>query len=230
MILVNETYEEYGYWLKDLSEQSHKKVIASCDGCGKIRRSRRDSYRKLCISCAELGRVLTEKHRKAISEGTKGIKNHGYGKHHSEEHKAKQRKSQNEFYSALTEEEFYKRYCKENHSQWKGGIRPQYCTKFNNDFKERVREFFNRKCVNCGKSEEENGQKLAVHHVNYEKMVCCNNIEPLFVSLCRNCHSKTNHNRKYWEEFFTKLIKEKYNDKCYYTKKEYYTYNGKTKA
>lgn len=91
---------------------------------------------------------------------------------------------------------------------WKGGIAyGQYCPKFNEEFKERVREFWGRKCPICGKTEKENKQKLSVHHVNFEKMSCCNiDIQPLFTAVCRSCHSKTNNNRKYWEEMLTNYI------------------------
>lgn len=94
-----------------------------------------------------------------------------------------------------------------NHPSWKGGTSFEpYCPKFNNKFKERVREFWGRKCGICGKSEEEDIRKLSVHHVNYEKMVCCNNVAPLFITACLSCHWKTNHNRNYWEEMLTNYI------------------------
>lgn len=113
------------------------------------------------------------------------------------------------------------KYTGENHPNWKGGISFQpYCQLFNTDFKTRVRVFFDNKCVECGKTNKENCKNLCVHHVNYEKSACCDDVEPLFVSLCSSCHSKTNTNREYWEEKFTNLIMEKYNGKCYYTKEE----------
>lgn len=103
---------------------------------------------------------------------------------------------------------------------WKGGISFEpYCVLFNNEFKERARDFFNNKCVECGKTEAENGRKLDVHHVNYHKDACCNeNIKPLFVTLCTSCHMKTNFNREYWEEKYTNLINVNYDGKCYLSK------------
>jgi len=104
----------------------------------------------------------------------------------------------------------------ERSPKWMGGISFEpYCPKFNKSFKGRVREFFGRVCFNCGKSEKDNIKKLSVHHVNYEKMVCCNDVKPLFVSLCASCHAKTNHNREYWEEKFTNDLIEKHNGECY---------------
>lgn len=94
-----------------------------------------------------------------------------------------------------------------NHPNWLNGISFEpYCPKFNNEFKERVRNFWNRKCGICGKPESENRRKLPVHHVNYEKMACCNNIPPLFMPLCDRCHSMTNFKRTYWESILTSYI------------------------
>lgn len=99
---------------------------------------------------------------------------------------------------------------------WKGGISfSPYCPKFNRDFKERVREFFVRRCAECGKEEKCESRKLSVHHVNFNKMACCDDTKPLFVPLCRSCHSATNSNRDYWQARFTNLIETKYGGKCW---------------
>ena len=102
---------------------------------------------------------------------------------------------------------------------WQGGLSFEpYCEKFDNDLKERVRDFFGRCCYVCGKNEEDNGQKLSIHHVNYDKMGCCNDVKPLFVPLCKKCHAKTHGNRKYWEEFFTVSLNYLTDGECF-TKK-----------
>ncbi len=104
-----------------------------------------------------------------------------------------------------------------NSPNWKGGISFEpYCPKFNKKFKERVRAFFGYKCVKCGIPQTE--YKLHVHHVNYDKMVCCNDVSPLFVILCKSCHAKTTSgDRGQWEQHFTQMITEKYDGKCYVT-------------
>lgn len=105
---------------------------------------------------------------------------------------------------------------------WLGGKSYEpYCILFNNDFKDRVRAFFGNRCVICGKPQDECKRKLSVHHVIYNKNTCCDDSDKLFVSLCGVCHNKTNFNREYWQEYFTKMIKEEYDGKCYYTKEEY---------
>lgn len=108
----------------------------------------------------------------------------------------------------------------ENSVLWRGGksFEP-YCIKFNAYFRERVRAFFNNKCVECGMSPT--NELLNVHHVNFDKSSCCNNSKPLFVTLCRSCHAKTNFNRSFWESKYTELINSKYGGKCYYTDEEY---------
>jgi hypothetical protein len=101
------------------------------------------------------------------------------------------------------------------------GYSPAYCKKFNHDLKLRVRAFFNYTCFLCGKSETENGKKPSVHHVIYDKMICCNDKPVKLVPLCSSCHPKTNANRKYWENLIESELDEKYNSKCYFTKKEF---------
>ena len=105
---------------------------------------------------------------------------------------------------------------------WKGGVSFEpYCVKFNREFKERVRAFFKYKCMmpGCGHVWQPGERRLSVHHVNYNKMVCCNDVKPLFVPVCPNgCHNKTNHNRDHWERVFTDIITRDYNGQCYIPK------------
>lgn len=160
------------------------------------------------------GKHHSEESKQKISDsriGKYGGENHSmYGKHHSEE--AKKRMS----------DAHIGKYSGEKCSAWKGGISFEpYCFKFNDEFKERVREFFDRKCVICGRTESGNKRKLDVHHVDYNKNTCCDNSIPLFVTLCMSCHPKTNTKRKYWEDRFKEIIYSRnINGKCFYSKEE----------
>lgn len=88
-----------------------------------------------------------------------------------------------------------------NSPMWKGGISFEpYCHKFNKAFKETIREKFGRVCFLCPTTEEENGRKLSVHHVNYNKDCLCDGSDCEFVPLCIRCHSKTNNSREHWEQ------------------------------
>ncbi len=110
-------------------------------------------------------------------------------------------------------------YNKENHPNWKGGISYEpYCSKFDRFFKFRVRSYWNNECGLCGKKEYENGERLSVHHVNYDKQTCCNITIPLFLATCRSCNAKLNYNRAYWEEVLTNYIMIWHNGQCYLPK------------
>lgn len=112
----------------------------------------------------------------------------------------------------------------ENSHFWKGGVYKQlYCEKWTPELRNRIRAFFNYECLLCGKSQEENGQKLDCHHIGYDKNVCCNDKPVRFAALCRSCHSKTTSKftRDYWEYILNRIIDEIYNGKSYYTRIEY---------
>lgn len=105
----------------------------------------------------------------------------------------------------------------QSHLALTGGVSFEpYCPRFNNEFKERVRAFFGYVCQLCGKPQ--GGEKLHIHHVNFDKMTCCNDVKPLFVPLCRSCHPKTNFNRGRWEQHFTEAIMTKFGGQCYEVK------------
>ena len=120
---------------------------------------------------------------------------------------------------AMHKPEIYQKMIGENHPGWLGGISFEpYCPKFNKEFKERVRKYFNYTCPQCGRSQEENGKALHIHHVNYNKNTCCDKSIPLFVPLCDHCHGKSGHNRTFWEYWFTMMIDRLYNGQCYLPK------------
>ena len=106
-----------------------------------------------------------------------------------------------------------KRQKGKNNPNWQNGASFEpYCEKFNYPFKEYIRNKFNRICFLCPTTEEENGQRLSVHHVNYDKSCLCNdNLTCQFVPLCRSCNSKVNKNREMWEKKIKDMMKNKLN-------------------
>jgi hypothetical protein len=110
---------------------------------------------------------------------------------------------------------------------WDGGksFEP-YCPKFNDEFKERVRAFFGYQCGECGTPQ--NGIKLDVHHINANKMSCCDDTIPTFIPLCKSCHSKIKKsNLIYWEQHFTEMIEGYYQGKCYFSQEEFAAFREK---
>jgi len=95
-----------------------------------------------------------------------------------------------------------KTYFGENHYNWQGGKSYEpYSKDFAPHLKEFIRNRDYRQCKMCGKIED-NG-KLDVHHIDYDK----NNCHPdNLISLCHDCHVKTNYNREYWIEYFQKFM------------------------
>ena len=91
---------------------------------------------------------------------------------------------------------------------WKGGIsKESYPFDFDEELKELIRKRDNYTCQLCGKqqySEKRKEYRLAVHHIDYNKK----NLNPdNLITLCNKCHAKTNHNRKKWQNYFTKRMK-----------------------
>jgi hypothetical protein len=195
------------YRERRLSDETKAKISAANKGHTVSEFARRMASR------ANKGKVVSEETRAKMSAS-------GTGKHsivHSDETR---RKISDANKGRKRTEEQRRAMMGENSNSWKGGISfAPYCPKFTREFKERVREFFGRVCVECGKPEGENGRRLDVHHVNFRKDACCaDDVAPLFVPLCRSCHMTTNGNREYWEARFTALINDEHGGRCYLPK------------
>ena len=122
-----------------------------------------------------------------------------YGKHQTEETKKKQ------------SDGMMGKYTGEKHWNWQDGKSYEpYCQKFNEEFKEKIREQYGRQCFICGMTEEQNGRKLCIHHINYDKNCLCNESKCYFVPLCMSCHGKTNNNRWFWERLLTACCEDEY--------------------
>lgn len=178
-------------------------------------------FRKRCIQTKppeEYNKGRSPMLEKKHSEETKvKIRENGkhkgmFGKHHSENTKKKmsdKRKkyhliNRNAFYDKKHTDETRKKmsenhadFSGENHPRWNGGSSYEpYCHKFTFSLKEEVRDRYNRLCVGCGKTEEENGQRLSVHHIDEDKMQGCNGKKWSLIPLCRSCHSKVTNQKR----------------------------------
>jgi hypothetical protein len=217
-------------WNKGLTKDSDKRVKKNGEGVSKGRKEffvtekgqewldknwRGENHPLYGKKSPMRGKKQSKIARQRMSDSHIGKDNHRTGFKFSEE--SKKKISIN--YGVVGERNGMYGRTGEKSPVWKGGISFEpYCEKFDYDLKERVREFFDRKCYVCGKNEIDNGRKLDVHHVNYDKMVCCNDVKPLFVPLCQSCHSKTQWDREYWEEFFTVSLELLIQGECFIKK------------
>jgi hypothetical protein len=144
-----------------------------------------------------LGKPRTEIDKKNISESLKGRycgENHRfYGKHHTEETKEKLRM-----------------YTGDKASNWQGGksFEP-YTEEFNMELKQRIKDRDGNTCQICFK-DVKGRYKSAVHHIDYDKN---NSSEENLITLCKECHSKTNYDRDFWYKQFTlnPILRESHN-------------------
>ena len=188
----------------------------------RYKNSKRNKGRKISeetkkkISVSKKGIALSKEHRNNISKAKKKDKIKRVCKFCKEEFEAYPSVEQNNRGLYCSTEHRYSDLRGENHPNWNNGSSFEpYCELFNNNFKERVREFWGRKCGISGITEEENGRKLCVHHVNYDKETCCNKNVPLFIPLSGTYHAKTNFNRDCWEEMLTNYIMIWFNGKTF---------------
>lgn len=85
-----------------------------------------------------------------------------------------------------------------------GRSKEDYTEAFDEALKKRIHKRDGHACQECGKRKEKQRRKLSVHHIDYDKK---NNEDDNLITLCQVCHSKTNHNRKYWQSYLSmKLV------------------------
>ena len=89
----------------------------------------------------------------------------------------------------------------ENNQCWRGGkSREPYNWDFSPELKEKIRKRDNYICRMLGCNAIQSNKKFPIHHIDYNKQ---NNEPENLITLCHSCHSKTNHNRDYWQYYFT---------------------------
>ena len=115
---------------------------------------------------------------------------------------------------------------------WFGDVKyydgPQYCEKWTAELRERVRAWFGYVCVECGTPQGQ--KKLSVHHVHYNKKLCCDDTPRTLVPLCASCHTKTTQgDREAWSEHFQEIIDAYYEGRCWFTREEMKQYRSSLK-
>ena len=201
--------EKHYLFGKHLSEETKQKIGEQLGG----------------INNPMYGKHHSKETKQKLSDKLTGENHPFYGKHHSEETLSKIRENHPDFsgdknpnYGKVCSEKTKVKISEslkmfgmsgEKNPNWKGGISFfPYCTKFNNALKEEIRDKFGRKCFLCPKTEEDEGRKLSVHHVDYNKEQGCNGVRWLLVPLCMSCNGRANFNREYWQDFITEKLRQ----------------------
>jgi hypothetical protein len=185
-----------------------KQVECVCLTCGKAFKIGRGRFNrgngkycsKKCRGIANRGKARTQEERNKVSEGV--IR-------YFDDPNMRKRQS------AAQKKRF-------EDTWWYGSVNyhdaPKYCEKWTSDLRERVRAYFGYVCFECGTPQGKT--KLHVHHVWYNKAMCCDNTPRTLVPLCKSCHLKTNYKREYWSLHFQELIDTRHKGKCWLTREE----------
>lgn len=98
------------------------------------------------------------------------------------------------------------RKMKRNSSWINGSSFAPYSIDWTTKLKEKIRARDNHKCQQCAMEQNSYYRKLDVHHIDYNKENCDENN---LISLCQECHLKTNFNRDYWYAYYTYIMEKK---------------------
>lgn len=217
----------YNHKIDSFVQNEQGKHFCNC-GCGNEIKIERFHYHRAIPKFIRGHQFIGTKHKKStiikMSKSARGTKNHSYMKRGKESYKY------NSDIDAWIIENKNKHICQcgcgriipilrchynrgipkfiENHvpkgefaRTWEGGksFEP-YCHKFNTQSKERIRERDNRICQGCGV--KENGSKLSIHHIHYDKENCY----PDLIAVCRSCNSKANANKNWHEIYYMRKL------------------------
>lgn len=157
---------------------------------------------KVKLSKIHKGKILSEEHKRAISNGVKKHLPSTAFKKNVSTWNAGTKGIMKAWNKGLKTGLIPKTAFKKGQKpwNWQGGISfKPYPLGWTKTFKEQIRYRDGYKCQVCGMPEVENGRKLDVHHIDYDKQNIA--IENL-ISLCKKCHRKTNGRRSYWIRYF----------------------------
>lgn len=166
-----------------------------------------------------IGRKFSEETKKKISESNKGKHNYNVSNETRKKMSESQKKNPNRYWKGRLKSDEHKKkisdslrgkhhteetkrkmslsHLREKSYLWKGGISFEpYSIDWTKTLKRAIRERDNYICQVC------NQYGCYIHHIDYDKKNC--NSENL-ITLCNSCHTKTNHNREYWTNYFKQI-------------------------
>ena len=204
-----------GYTMPPASNERKRKISTALMGNKHFEGKTHIEETRRKMSEIRMGMKFSDEHLKNLSESHKGKKLLP----ESIQKRTETRKNNGYTHTDKTRQKIGDAQKGELNHNWNNGSSFEpYCHKFNDEFKESIRDKFNRRCFLCGLSENDqmesqknNGKRafrLSIHHVNYDKNCLCNDSKCEFVPLCHSCHMKTNSNREYWEEICMEKLNE----------------------
>jgi len=101
--------------------------------------------------------------------------------------------------------QYSKRMIGRKNPAWAGGCSNEYGPGFGRRLKREIRDRDNHICQFC--LVEENGKRLDVHHIDYDKF---NNDPTNLIACCHSCHSNTLFDRDMWIEICQDIVLAKY--------------------
>ncbi len=166
----------------------------------KQRLSVRTSNRMKTKTYEQIYGIKAKEIRNKISKTLKGIsKSEEHNRKNSEAHKGVKRLP----FSESWRKNIGKSQKGEKGSNWQGGKSFElYGLDWTIDLKENIKKRDNYTCQICGVHQNNlTGffKKLDIHHIDYNKKNL--NLGNL-ITLCRKCHTKTNHYRELWTKYF----------------------------
>jgi len=194
-------------------------ITITCKQCGKYFKAYLSSKRRFCSQKCYWKFASLFPYPSSFQKGHKGYGTpEGYVKQATKMKIIMKGRYKGERHSPTTE--FKKgehRNVGKNNPMWVNGkSREPYSLTFNYSLKEHIRKRDSYICQKCNKTQEENGRRLDVHHIDYDKQNC----DPSnLISLCHVCNLKANQNRPYWTTFFLanlssrNLLNQVYTDK-----------------
>lgn len=174
MILEEETFEDFGYYSQDLSPRSSKKIIATCDNCGKKRETNKHDYRSLCSSCVKKKKKINYicLQCNTIFKDFPSISNRGRRKFCSRECSDKWKIGKSCQNNPKSGEE---------HPNWKGGKIKRICETCDKEFEIYPSGIRRNRGRYCSRSCKRKAQKIPKHHTKPERIfeqICKNNNLP----------------------------------------------------
>lgn len=184
------------YWEENPKAEEHRQSVMEAQARTWLGRSHAEEARKKQSDYA-LNRP--KEHNQKLSERTSK-----YFEEHPEAREYLAALQTGKKLSEETKRKLSERFTGDGNNQWRGGISFEpYGPEFTRLFKEIIRERDRFTCQECGRTQEEEGRRLCIHHVDYDKL---NNSLDNVLALCNKCNVKANYNRVNWEKHYRRLM------------------------